>query len=783
MHTTSIRIVLLSGAAAASLAFAGAAHAQTQTGTDAGSPPPSTANVQPADPTADPGADSAPDIIVTATKRNERLQDVPASVAVVTASNLAQEGAVRFQDYGSRIPGLSLTSGRTGNTQITLRGITTGSAQPGSTTAFYIDEAPFGSVNAYTGGNGITPDLDPSDLAQIEVLKGPQGTLYGAGAVGGLLKFTTVSPNLRDYQFAGSAGINTVEHGDIGYSARGSINIPLVADQLAFHASGFYRRDGGYIDNVNGRIGSHDINRSDVRGGRGVLSMRFGPHVRLDLSGLLQDTTSRGTNLVDVDAATLRPLRGDLTQNRQVEEDGRQRIRLYNATIRADLGGINLVSSTTYQRIFYQEISDAQYTFAPTFAALSGNPGLDIALNTIKHTDRWSEEARASTNDIGGFLDLQAGFYWTHEGDQNRILEGRAFNGATGANIPNLTIPALAALGLPTTSPFGVIQARIDSTYEEYSFFGNARIHVGDKFDVLGGVRWSHDDQTFIQDYRGLLIPLIAGGQPRVLAVGSEHHSVATWLVSPRYRFSRDAMIYARVASGYRPGGPNPAPPGGAIPSTFQPDRLVQYEVGFKGSAMNRAVSIEAAAFYTDWNNIQIQTSAGGFNFLVNGGSVRSQGGELTLRVQPVTGLTFGLNGAYTDAKLTSAAPAAGGLRGDRLPYVPRFSGSLTGDYTVAMGGGRNLNLGASLNYVGDRTSDYANRFPKRLGDYATVDLRAGVDFGTFTLSAYARNLTDNRAITVVGNEGLAPSNTSGAVYGAAVIQPRTIGAEVAVHF
>ena len=427
--------------------------------------------------------------------------------------------------------------------------------------------------------------------------------------------------------------------------------------------------------------------------------------------------------------------------------------------------------------------SDAAQTFAPVIGPLSGNPALGLALNTTKHTERWSEEARASTNNLGGFLDLQAGFYWTHESDENRIPSASSFNSVTGANIPTISIPLLAAFGLPATSPYGVLNARIDSTYEEYSFFGNARVHIGDKFDVLGGVRWSHDDQTFVQDYRGLLIPLIAAGQPRVFATGTENHSVATWLVSPRYRFSRDAMIYARVASGYRPGGPNPAPPTGSIPSTFQPDRLVQYEVGFKGSAMNRAVSIEAAAFYTDWNDIQIQTSAGGFNFVVNGGSVRSQGGEVTLRVQPVTGLTFGLNGAYTDAKLTSAAPAAGGVRGDRLPYVPRFSGSLTGDYTVAIGGGRHLNVGATLNYIGDRTSDYSLRFAKRLGDYATVDLRAGIDFGTFTLSAFARNLTDRRAITVVTNEGLAPSNTPGAAYGAGIIQPRTVGAEVAVHF
>lgn len=724
------------------------------------------------------------EIVVTAQKRSERLQDVPASVAVVSADTLNREGSTRFADYAQKVPGLSLTSGRTGISQVTLRGITTGAAQPGSTTGYYIDEAPVGSVNAYTGGSAITPDLDPSDLAQIEVLKGPQGTLYGAGAVGGLLKFATTTPSLTEFQATGRAGVNTVAHGEPGYSARGMVNVPLVTDSVALRVSGFYRRDGGYVDNINPVIGRNNVNSADVRGGRAVLSAKLGADVRLDLSAIAQDITTQGGNSIDVDAATLRPIYGDFKQNRFVREQGFMRLRLYNATLRADVGDVNLVSSTTYQRIFFREIGDATRSYgsfltanAPVLALFAGiaiPANLGVRVNTIKHTERWSEEARAGIDGIGGVLDLQGGFYWTRESDINRIPGIDYFSTATGATIT--TVPQFAI-------------AKIDSTYEEYSFFANARLHLGEKFDILGGLRFSHDNQRYVQDYRGLLISIstgaiVTGATTATLAAnGKESANITTWLVSPRFKVSDNFMIYGRAANGYRPGGPNPAPPTGGIPLTFDPDKLTQYEVGFKASSGDRKLTADAALFYTDWNHVQIQTSGGGFNYLVNGGSARSQGGELSIRYAPMTALSFTANMGYTDAKLTANAPAAGGLKGNRLPYVPQWTGSVSADYGFALGGDSELRIGATANYVGDRISDYANKFPKKLPAYATFDLRAGLDVGGWSIAAFAKNITDKRAFVVVGQQGLAANSTPGAFYSASLIQPRTIGAEVSVKF
>lgn len=751
MTNYSMRNLLLAGAAVASLTSA-TALAQ------AGSPA-----VQPQ--TQDVGAESSADgeIIVTATKQNERLQDVPASIAVVKAEDLSKEGVVRFSDYATRIPGLSLTTARTGNAQVTLRGITTGAAQPGSTTGYYVDEAPVGSVNAYTGGSSITPDLDPATLQQIEVLKGPQGTLYGAGAVGGLLKFVTAAPDSTAFAGRASAGITAVAKGEIGYSARGMINVPIVEGGLALRVSGLYRRDAGYIDNVNPRIGRDDVNTAWVRGGRAVLAAQLGPDISVQISATGQDTTTGGTNAVDVDAATLKPIYGDLRHNRQVDERAYMRLRLYNATINADLGAVDLVSSTTYQRIYFREIADGTRGFGAALGPLFGlGSTLGVRVNTIKHTDRWSEEARLTANALfGGALDLQGGFYWTREESTNRIPGMDTFLTTTGAP---LALPALAI-------------ARIDSAYEEYSFFANARIHVGERFDVLGGIRFAHDDQDYVQDYQGLVVG------PRLIVPGTESADVTTWLVSPRFRVSDNLMVYGRVGTGYRPGGPNPAPPTGNIPLTFQPDKLIQYELGLKASSTDRAFSLETALFYTDWNNVQIQTSGGGFNYLVNGGAARSQGGELTVRYQPSRAFTVAANVGYTDARLTANAPAAGGLDGDRLPYVPLWSGSLSADYSADLGGTTQANFGATVNFVSDRRSDYSNRFPKMLDGYATIDLRAGIGNGRWDLSAFVKNATDKRAIVVTGQQGLAPSATPGAFYSAAVNQPRIIGAEASIRF
>jgi outer membrane receptor protein involved in Fe transport len=302
-------------------------------------------------------------------------------------------------------------------------------------------------------------------------------------------------------------------------------------------------------------------------------------------------------------------------------------------------------------------------------------------------------------------------------------------------------------------------------------------VHFSPKFDVLFGGRYSHADQVYDHSYTGTLILLTTG------ALSNSYHNtdkagVFTFLVTPRYKISDNAMVYARVASGYRPGGPNALAPG-ALPS-FDADQLVSYEAGFKLSGAQGRVSIDAAVFHTDWSNVQAQTSAGGFNYIVNGGDAVSEGGEITIRIAPSRGLSFGFNGAYTNARLTENAPAAGGVKGDPLPFVPDFTGSFTAQYEWALSDSVKANIGGSVNHTGERVSNYSTKAPRNVDAFTTINLNAGVDFGNFSLSLFAKNLTDDRGILALASQTTTPG---GNPFAKAVIQPRSFGAEFAVKF
>ena len=753
---------LLAGVALATLTLA-ALPAAAQTNATRPAPTPSAQTPQPTAPAAtssggDSTAASVAEVVVTAQKRTERLLDVPASVSVLDPGALADQGLNRIQDYAERVPGLSLTSARTGLTQITLRGITTGPAQSASSTSFYLDEAPVGSVNAYAGGSQVTPDLDPSDLSRIEVLKGPQGTLYGAGAVGGLVKFVTTAPNYTQASGRISVAGEGVDGGDGGYSVRGAFSAPLVEDKLAIRASAFSRQDPGYIDNVVN--GKKDINDVKVQGGRVALDAKLDPRTTVELSAFIQDTRSDGQNTADVNYPTRRPLFRDLTASRYAPEPGEQKLELVNATVKTGVGAFDITSSSTYQIFKNKVFVDGTAGYGALLGAVLRTPNLGITFDQSEKTERFSQELRADSHLFDGKLDYQLGFYFTHENDSNKIPSFTPFSTVTGAM---LTLP-------------NIISASIVSKYTEYSVFVNATYHFTDQLKLLAGVRVSHDEQHYDQDYSGLLVG------PRRVNLGQESADEATFLVSPQYQITRDQLLYLRISSGYRPGGPNATPPAtvAAAPNTFAPDTLTSYEVGYKASLLDRKLTVEAAGFYTEWDDIQIQTSAGGFNFFVNGGSATSRGGEITARYTPFHRFTLGLNGAYTDAHLTTDAPAAGGKDGDRLPFVPHVSGSVTADYSHDLAADFVGVLNGSVNYVGDRRSDYSGRGGIDVPDFVTVDLRAAVEHGPWELSIYGKNLNNSRGLLALASRGLTPTANP---FAAAYIQPLTVGAELSLRF
>ena len=696
-------------------------------------------------------------VIVTAQKREQAAIDVPASVTALRADQLVREGKVRLEDYAAQIPGLSLSSFRPGFTQVTLRGITTGVAQSASTTAFYIDEAPIGSVNAYAAGSAVTPDLDPAELQRVEVLKGPQGTLYGAGAMGGLVRYVTSAPDYRNLHASVTVGGNSVKHGENGSTGRMSINVPL-NDTMALRFSAFNREDGGYIDRTDGK---EDVNSSRSRGGRAAFNWIIAPDWKLAASFISHKVDTKGNSLMDVAPGTLAPLFGELKQKRFTDELSSVDLKVSNLTINGQLGPFAIVSSTTVQDMDAAQGADGTYGYGVALGAAFGIPDLGIASTQSTTTHRVSQELRARASAMEDRLEYEAGLYYTKEDDTNRIPSFQPFSTTTGAAYP---LPSIA-------------KASIDTRYREYSGFANATFALTPQFDVLGGIRYGKDDQSYTQDYSGLLV----GPVPVLINSGSSNNKT-TYLATARYKPDANTAFYGRVATGYRPGGPNAVPPTGAAsaPQSFTPDTLTSYEVGYKSVLDGGKVSLEAAIFNTKWKDIQIQTSAAGFNFFVNGGAARSRGAEASVMWFPVTGLSLRGAFGYTMAELTEAAPAAGGVDGDRLPFVPKVSASLGANYRWPVSGKWSANAGGTVNYTGERRSDFSQRAAVDVPSYTTVNLNAGIENANWRLSAYVKNLNDTRGITFVKSLSLTPE---GAPFGAGIIAPRTIGVEAGYRF
>jgi outer membrane receptor protein involved in Fe transport len=334
--------------------------------------------------------------------------------------------------------------------------------------------------------------------------------------------------------------------------------------------------------------------------------------------------------------------------------------------------------------------------------------------------------------------------------------------------------------------------ASLDALYREFAGFAQFTYHFSPQWDLTLGGRWSENKQSSNESVTGLLPTL--QGTPQQLTSGDSTDNDFTYSIAPRWHVSQDTMVYGRVATGYRPGGPNDlpfdAPP--SVPRTYQADKTTNYELGVRTDLLERRLSVDVAAFLVDWKKIQLfefvqVAGTPGFGINANGGTARSKGLEWTLGLTPVTGLTFTLTGAYVDAYLTAAAPDAGGNDGDRLPYVPKLSTSLDGAYTWRAFSDYNAFAGATWSYIGSRFNDFSttptatglapNPRPE-LPSYNTVNLRAGLENGRWTFELYCRNVGDTRGITYYVNS--ATPNYGGAVN---YVLPRTLGALVTARF
>jgi iron complex outermembrane receptor protein len=692
-----------------------------------------------------------PDIIVTAQRKTENLRDVPIPVTVLSGQDLGRSNQLRLQDYYTSVPGLSVVAGSSASTFqfVSIRGIISGyGANP--TVGFTVDDVPYGSATGAGGGN-VVPDIDPGDLARVEVLRGPQGTLYGASSMGGLIKYVTVDPSTDRFSGRVEAGVNGVDNGGgAGYNFRGSVNVPI-SDTLAIRASGFTRKDPGYIDNPV--LGTKAVNDQRVSGGRVSALWRPSDAVSLKLSALYQDFKADGVNDVT-------PGLGDLQQNyvRGVGDSGGN-IQAYSGTLTAKLGPIDVTSLTGYNVRKNHITIDETAFFGGLTQTLYGVGNAGLTNNN--NTKRFTQELRFSGK-IGDRIDWLLGGIYSHEKSVG-VQSIPAIDAATGN---------VVAVGYEGSLP---------STYKEFAAFGDLTVHITDRLDVQFGLRQS---KINLSQKLTVVQPLFTGGST-VPTIGATERSDAhplTYLVTPRFKVSDDLMVYARLASGYRPGGPNSNfCTSFNFPCQFGADKTREYEVGLKGSFADHKLTIDAAAYYIDWSGIQLQAqdSVSGFNYTTNASHAKSQGVELSVQAKPWTGMTIGASGAFNDAVLTKDIPSAQyGLSGDRLPFSSRFSGSLSAEQRFPLGAGVTGNFGGMLSYVGDRKGIFmaTAAAPRQdLPEYIRTDFHVGAEYDDWTVNVFLNNAFNKRGVL----DGPLETFPRAYIY----IQPRTFGLNISKQF
>lgn len=755
-----VRSALMVSTALAAIALPGTAIA-------AQDPAGASAPISPATATATEGAaaNTSPDsqdsggevIVVTAQKRTQLLIEVPQSISVISGSTLEQQHADNFSDYLKLVPGLQLNQDTPGQGRLVIRGVNTGGVA--STVGVYMDETPFGSSSGLVNASVLAGDFDTFDLDRIEVLRGPQGTIYGASSLGGVLKFITRLPSTTARVVRGRFGIETTDGGGVGYFGNAAVNLPL-SDTLAVRASGTYRKYAGFIDSIGtgGSDREKNINDSVSYGGRVSLLFKPSSNASLRLTAVAQDIKADAPSLIESNPDNLKRLYGRLSQSQFVPQFSNVKYRVYNGAGIFDLGFGELTTSTSYSTQKQTFRTDYTNALSPLVGLIFSVPN-EFFLGQNTDSKKFTQEIRLSGE--GRLLDWLVGGYYT---DEKGLIDQEFVAVEPGTLTPIASLPVLGV-------------ASIRSKYKEFAGFANATVHLGDRFDLDLGGRYSRNEQSANQRTGGAL----AGSSN--LSTRSDE-DVFTYSVAPRFELSKNASIYARVAKGFRPGGPNVVPPGApASVATYKSDSTINYEAGIKAQTDDNRFSVDAAIFHIDWKDVQLFATIDGFGVNANGGGAKVDGGEVTFTARPSRGLNLSANGAYTNARL-SKDTEIGGLKGDRLPFTPRFSAALNGDYNWPLTDAIQARVGASLRHLSSQSGAFDAIFredfgrQRRLRAYQVVDLSAGLDFGRFSLDAYAKNLgnsagrTSTTGTKVFGAFSVFP----GGAIGTGVIRPRTFG-------
>ncbi len=689
-------------------------------------------------------------VMVTASRRREPASEVPLKVDVIVTTTLERQGARELGDYLADLPGVSLAHGGAFAGALSIRGLATASVGAASV-GVYVDDVATGSSAPY-GLGAVSPlDMGLLDLNHIEVLRGPQGTLYGAGAMGGVVKYVTNEPDTAE--FSGKVRLDTsvTQDGGNGYTVGAVVNVPIKLDMAAVRIAAYKTRFGGYDDAI-GPAADHNINRGSTTGVRvsGLLTPTRNLTVRLTATS--QEQSRAGNNYEDLNPVTGAFTSGERTRSLGAPEPSSVRTTLLGLDLEYNMGWARLNAITSLQDVSLHGQADVSAQLVPLLAGY-GVPATSGWVDSLGKQHRVSQEFRL-TSAASHDLEWLAGLYINHE--RASTAGGYRYDTAAGLGTLNL---------YETAKP---------TTYKDLAAYGDATWHVTRALALTGGVRVARMEQTYTNTSSGAL----AGGNSS--NGGSSKENATTWLATASYALAKDSSVYTRIASGYRPGGPNGLLPNtsAAIKPTFTSDSLWSYELGYKGLLLDRTLQVEGALYDIEWSDILQPINDNGFGFFTNAGKARISGAELSLGWLPSTSWRVDGSLSLIDARLRTDASGLGGKAGDRIPSTPKASAALAATRNFEIGGNAAY-AGMNVRYISERNAGFPGSasLPNfAMPSYTVLGLQAGIDYQRFSFAAYVRNLANERGITGVAFTTLTAAK-------AVVVEPRTIGVSASATF
>ncbi len=728
------------------------------------------------------------EVLVTATKRATLLQDTSESIQALSSQMLNDIGVSDFNDYFRLVPNLSQSNNvGPGNKRYAVRGLSSG-GEP--LVGVYYDEAPaIGSPGETLDPGASQPDIKLWDVERIEILKGPQGTLYGNGSMGGTIRIITNKPDATGFDYAVKGDVGTIKSGGQEYNANAMVNIPLIEDQLAIRLTGYYVKNDGFIDDV--LLGGKDVNDEETKGGR--FAVRWTPNDRFALtSTTFYQKTETGANFEVFEGYGSKDSPAAAQLTRTPFDD---KILLSNTTFEYGFDSVDLLYSFSFQERDINRFDDqTRYIIfglagLPPFlcpdSALVDGSCYDMVnagpFGTVVPANSAAVESNTSrvhevrlTSSADGPFDWNIGFYY-----EDRTSSRRGQVAVTDAD------------GNMVFDEDGTAQNRIfardnKGLREHYAVFGEVAYEFKPDWTATFGLRWFETDRTEEQN----LIQNFGPGPTGPLPVEKYSEDDVVTRYKLAWDVNEDLLLYVLASEGFRVGGPNQPVGFNASAPPFESDSLWNYELGWKSSWMEQRVTLNGAAFYVDWSNVQFATTdnSGAFTLLGNAGDAKVVGFELELQALLTERLEVSAGVGYNHARFDGPQPIQGLIRnqtldGDRLEGVPDWSTSLFMQYTQPLagtwfGGNTDAVVNGDWSYRSSKTTGFrpaAGNF-RELDGYHQLNLRAGIVTEKWDAWLRVNNVFNDLPEVsgrIVDNDP----------FKYATLQPRTIGVSLGYHF